>query len=106
MIVTIDIRELCGVFCSDGNRAASIRSTQIDPYINVAEQIVLDFAGVRNMNSSFCNVLIGNLFMRHGELAMQKLRFANCNETVQVHIRSALSIGLSAARLPAEQSAT
>lgn len=93
---TIRIADHCGSFCSGGEAAASLRVLQIEQHLADAEEIELDFGGVRNMNSSFCNTLIGGLARRFGSAVVRYVRFTNCNPTVRIHLRSALSMGLAA----------
>jgi len=81
-----------GDFLADGEKAAAFRYARIDPFIHSHEQIVLDFQGVRNMNSSFANALIANLVSQSPEV-LSKLHFANSNPRVRVTIESALALG-------------
>ncbi len=95
MSQTFDIAVQFDEFCANGERASEFQSTTIEPLISSGEEIVFDFIGVRNMNSSFCNALVANLIARHGKLLLDKMHFVNCNETVKIHLRSAFTIGLS-----------
>ena len=61
MNLSITVFEEFGSFCADGEKAARFRFERIDPYVETAEQIHFDFAGVRNMSSSFCNAMLANL---------------------------------------------
>lgn len=83
-----------GRFCANGENAAAFRFTRIEPFLDSHEKIVLDFAGVHNVNSSFANALVANLFSQHSEAVLQKLHFANCNARVRVCIESAIALGL------------
>jgi anti-anti-sigma regulatory factor len=81
-----------GDFLADGEKAAAFRFSRIDPFVHSHEQIVLDFQGVRNMNSSFANALIANLISQSPEV-LGKLHFANCNARVRVLVEYALVLG-------------
>lgn len=90
-----------GSFCANGESAAAFRHARIDPFVSSHDRIVLNFQGVRNMNSSFANALIANLVSQNSEAVLQKLQFVNCHPTVKVSIESALTLGLE--RLRARQ---
>ena len=62
--------------------------------MSVGEQIHLDFAGVRNLSSSFCNAMLANLISQHVPSVLRKVRFANCRPNVRVMIESALELGM------------
>lgn len=86
-----------GNFLADGEKAAAFRFSRIDPFVHSHDQIVLDFAGVRNMNSSYANALIANLVSQSPEV-LPKLHFANCNSRIRVAIESALALGVERLR--------
>jgi anti-anti-sigma regulatory factor len=102
MILHIQFSSEFGSFLADGEKAAAFRFSRIDPFVYSYDQIVLDFQGVRNMNSSFANALIANL-VNLGPEVLPKLRFSNCNSRVRVSIEAALSLGID--KLKARQSA-
>jgi hypothetical protein len=83
-----------GTFCADGEKAAAFRYARIDPFVQLHEKIVLDFQGVRNMNSSFTNALVANLISQNAPEILPKLQFANCNATVRVAVEAAIALGL------------
>lgn len=87
-----------GSFCANGENAAAFRFTRIEPFLDSHDKIVLDFAGVHNVNSSFANALVANLISQHSEAVLQKLHFANCNALVRVAIESAIALGLERLR--------
>jgi hypothetical protein len=88
----IQLSDEFGTFCADGEKAAAFRYRRIDPFVHCHEQIVLDFQGVRNMNSSFANALVANLVSQNPEI-LPKLHFANCNPKIRVSIEAALELG-------------
>lgn len=83
-----------GSFCANGENAAAFRFTRIEPFLDSHDKIILDFAGVHNVNSSFANALVANLISQHSEAVLQKVQFANCNARVRVCIESAIALGL------------
>jgi anti-anti-sigma regulatory factor len=93
----IQLAPLFGAFPADGEQAAAFRLNEINPCFAAQHEIVLDFAGVRIVNSSFANALVAPLVERHGEEALKKLRFRNCNPVVQVLLEGAISLGLQRA---------
>jgi anti-anti-sigma regulatory factor len=78
-----------GRFCASGENAAAFRFTRIEPFLDSHDKIILDFAGVHNVNSSFANALVANLISQH---------FTNCNALVRVAIESAIALGLERLR--------
>ena len=97
MTLTIQLAKDFGDFLADGEKAAAFRFSHIDPFVHSHDRIVLDFLGVRNLNSSFANALIANLVSQSPE-ALQKLHFANCNARVRVLVESALALGVGKLR--------
>ena len=95
MILTLGIYDEFGSFCGNGEAALRFRRERIDPYINLAERIELDFARVRNANSSFCNALVANLIEQNSPALLPRLKFLNCSPQLQVMLRSAVDLGLS-----------
>jgi anti-anti-sigma regulatory factor len=93
----IQLAALFGAFPAEGEQAAAFRLNEINPCFDAQDEIVLDFAGVRIVNSSFANALIVPLVEQHGEEALKKLRFRNCNPVVRVLVEAALSLGLQRA---------
>ena len=95
MILSISLAQEFGNFCGNGEAAARFRFERIDPYAATAERIELDFAGVRNANSSFCNALVANLISQSGSDIIDRLRFLNCGPNLRVLLRSAVDLGLT-----------
>ena len=92
MNLQIQLSSEFGEFLADGEKAAAFRYRQIDPFIHSHEQLVLDFQGVRNMNSSFANALVANLVSQSPEV-LPKLHFVNINPRIRVTIEAALALG-------------
>ena len=93
MTLHVQLSKEFGNFLADGEKAAAFRYRQIDPFVHSHDQIVLDFEGVRNVNSSFANALIANLVSQSPEV-LKKLHFPNCNPRVRVSVESALALGM------------
>ncbi len=97
MNLELNLAKDLGTFLAEGALAAAYRLQHIDPFYHAYAEIVLDFSGVRNVNSSFANALIAPLIEQHGELALKKLRFHGCNAVVRVMVESALVLGVEQA---------
>jgi hypothetical protein len=89
----LKLADTFGTFLAEGALAAAFRLQHIEPFFHAYEEIVLDFEGVRNVNRSFANALIGPLVEQYGEVALAKLRFRHCNAIVE----GALTLGLQKA---------
>lgn len=83
-----------GATLVDGYDAARYRHGRIEPFVDMAESIVLDFTSVRTANSSFINALIAGLVEQHGERLLQKMTFKGCNPVIQVLVEAAIDLGL------------
>lgn len=94
MKIELQLAQEFGAHLADGAAAASFRLTRIEPYVSICEEIVLDFAGVRNANSSFMNALIAGLVEQHGEGVLDRLAFKGCNPLVRVFVEAAIDLGL------------
>ncbi|MBC7924657.1 MAG: STAS-like domain-containing protein [Bryobacteraceae bacterium] len=90
----LKLADTFGSFLAEGALAAAYRLEHIEPFFHAYGELVLDFTGVRNINSSFANALIVPLFELHGDEALKKLRFHGCNAVVRVMIESALTLGV------------
>lgn len=93
-MILIEVSKKFGAFCSNGDAAADYRRAHIDPHVEAVDEVVFDFSGVRNMNSSFVNALIANL-VTYSRLPVAKLRFRNCRPNVRLLIESAVELGVS-----------
>ena len=67
---------------------------RIEPYVDLCEEIVLDFTGVRTANSSFVNALVAGLVEQHGERVLQLVIFKGCNPVLRVLVDAAIDLGL------------
>jgi hypothetical protein len=90
----IAIQEQLGGHLADGAKAAEFRMTQIEPYLDICPQIILDFTGVRNANSSFINALVAGLIEQHTVKVLQKIVFKGCNPSIQVLVHAAVELGV------------
>jgi hypothetical protein len=90
----LPLAEKFGAHLADGPTAARYQSETIEPLLSTPGDIVLDFSGVRNANSSFMNALISGLIEKHGEGVLEQLLFKGCNPTIKVLIESAIDLGI------------
>lgn len=82
-----------GSFGGNSEAAIEFRQKHIEPLLQEDGEIEIDFSGVRNTNSSFCNALVSNLIERHPE-ALERIRFSNCRPAIRLMIESAIELGL------------
>ena len=74
---------MVGEFAEDKDKARKIRLTEIEPGLDVGEEIELDFEEVVSMTQSFAHAMLSELFRRRGGEVLDKISFKNCNETVK-----------------------
>ena len=94
MKLHLSLAEDFGPQLGDGSQAAEYRMGRIEPYVDLCEEIVLDFAGVRTANSSFVNALVAGLVEQHGERVLQLVIFKGCNPVLRVLVDAAIDLGL------------
>jgi hypothetical protein len=94
MKLELNLAEEFGTGLADGALAAEFRMGRLDPYADICTEIVLDFTGVRNANSSFVNALVSGFIEQHGPKVLSQLVFQGCNGVVRVLVESAISLGL------------
>lgn len=82
-MIIIKLLPMVGEFAENKDSARDIRIKEIIPALHKGEIVTLDFFGITGATQSFIHALISDLFRMHGQDALDKLRFKNCNETVQ-----------------------
>lgn len=93
MNMTIRLSERFGTFLLNGDEANLLRFTEIESKIAMGTIVEIDFIGVTNMNSSFCNALVATLVAHHPMDFVQKVRFKNCDPLIREMILGAVAIG-------------
>ena len=83
-----------GPLLSDGAKAVAFRRQHLDSMVGALDEIVFDFTGVTNANSSFMNALLGELVRQNGSGILNKIQFKGCRPAIEVLIQSALFLGL------------
>lgn len=78
---------------ADGEAASRYRMSQIEPYLDLCDQVVIDFSGVRSANSSFINALVSGLVEQHGRAVLEKVAFKGCNPVIRVLVEAAVDLG-------------
>jgi STAS-like domain of unknown function (DUF4325) len=94
----LSLAEEFGPQLADGALAARFRQQRIEPYLEICEQVVVDFTHVRSANSSFINALIAGTIEQHGRTVLAKLVFKGCNAVIRVLVESAIELGLEKAK--------
>ena len=97
MKLELKLAEEFGPRLADGALAVEFRMGRMDPYVRISPEIVLDFTGIRNANSSFVNALVAGAIKQHGPEILDRLIFKGCNPVVRVLVESAISLGLEKA---------
>ena len=92
MKLELSLLETFGSHLADGSEALNYRVAQIDPYVSISDQIVLDFSGIRNANSSFINALVAGLISQHGTSIMEILSFKGCNPLIKILVGAAVDL--------------
>ena len=82
-----------GSFASNGDEASIFRFSNIEPALARGESVVMDFAGVTNMTSSFANGLVATLRLHFPAEFSTRVRFRNCCPAVRVLVSAAIDIG-------------
>jgi len=82
-MITINIKQEAGEFAENKNIARDFRINTILPTLNKGEEIIIDFTGVDGATQSFIHALISEPFRKHGDNVLDKVKFKNCNKTVQ-----------------------
>jgi hypothetical protein len=94
MNVELPLAQDFGAHLSDGACALEYRISRIDPYLDLCDEIVVDFSGVRNANSSFVNALIAGAIEQHGQKVLDVLVFKGCSPAIRVLAEAAIALGL------------
>jgi hypothetical protein len=90
----LNLADEFGAHLADGEVALRFRLERIEPYLALGHEVVLDFRGVRNANSSFINALLAASVELHGDQALQLLNFRGCNPLLRVLVEAAIDLGL------------
>jgi hypothetical protein len=78
----IKLFPIVGVFAENKDKARDIRINEIIPVLEKGEDIILDFEKVDSITQSFAHALISDLIRNYGIDVLDRVSFANCNETV------------------------
>jgi hypothetical protein len=87
------MEERFGTFLSNGDVANAFRFTEVEPALTEGREVHMDFQGVTNMTSSFCNALVATLVAHHIEDFAQRIKFLNCTPLVRQMILGAVALG-------------
>ena len=94
MKFVVSFAAIFGTPLSDGATAVDFRVSQLNQIVAENQEIIFDFTGVTNANSSFINALIGGLVKEKGSVILNNIEFKGCKPAIQVLIQSALYLGL------------
>jgi hypothetical protein len=83
----IELLPLVGSFAENKDKARDIRIQEIIPVLEKGDDVALDFKGVDSMTQSFTHALLSDLIRNYGLDILDRISFANCNETVSSIIK-------------------
>lgn len=78
----IKLYPLVGSFAENKDLARDLRIQQIIPILEKGDSLVLDFEKIDSITQSFVHALISDLIRNYGIDILDRISFANCNETV------------------------
>lgn len=78
----IKLFPIVGSFAENKDLARDIRIKEIIPILEKGEDIILDFEKIDAVTQSFAHALISDLIRNFGTDVLDRLNFANCNDTV------------------------
>ena len=79
---TIELFPIVGSFAENKDKAKDIRVEKIIPSLEQGEDLVLDFNKIDSITQSFAHALLSDLIRNYGIDVLDRISFANCNETV------------------------
>jgi hypothetical protein len=81
-ITTIKLFPLFGSFAENKDKARDVRVKSIIPTLEKGEDVILDFGGIDSITQSCAHALISDLIRNYGIDVLDRISFANCNDTV------------------------
>ncbi len=91
--INIKMKDRFGSFLSNGSLASMLSMNEIYPNIQAGSTIVIDMSGVENMTDSFGNALIANMVKTDKNMFLERVKFANCSDTMKTLIKIAIKFG-------------
>ena len=82
-MTTVLLQPLVGEFAENKDVARDIRINTLLPALERSEPVTIDFSGITGATQSFIHALISEPLRRYGSDALDRIRFKDCNETVQ-----------------------
>ena len=73
---------IVGSFAENKDKARDIRIKEIIPILEKGQDLTLDFEKVDSITQSFAHALLSDLIRNYGTDVLDRISFANCNETV------------------------
>ncbi len=83
----INLFVLVGNFAENKDKARDIRIQNIIPILEKGQDLILDFDKIDSVTQSFMHALISDLIRNFGIDVLDRISFANCNETVSKIIK-------------------
>lgn len=82
-MITIELFPLVGSFAENKDKARDIRIKNIIPILEKGDDLILDFKNIESVTQSFMHALISDLIRNYGIDILDRVNFANCNDTVK-----------------------
>jgi len=86
MSKTILIYQYTNDFAENKDIARELRLTQIQPSLDLSQNVIIDFEGVSSATQSFIHALISEVIRLYGVEVLETLLFRNCNSRIQTII--------------------
>ncbi len=83
MTKVILLYPLIGDFAENKDVARDIRLQDLTPALKNGDSVTIDFFNVSGATQSFVHALISELFRTHGDTVLSRIRFRNCNPSIQ-----------------------
>jgi len=82
-MTTIALKPLVGTFAENKDIARTVRIETLAPALARGESVILDFSGITGATQSFIHALISEPIRDYGSEVLDRIKFKNCDETVQ-----------------------
>lgn len=90
----IIIKDFCGQFAENKDKAKEIRENYLREWVNSDGIITIDFKDVDSSTQSFIHAMISSVFQEKGDTMLDKFEFINCNKAVKSLITTVINYSL------------
>jgi hypothetical protein len=82
-VKVVTVVDKVGSFAENKDAARRLRVEEIEPGLVAGDDVTLDFASVELATQSFVHALVSAVIRSFGSDVLDRMIFANCNETVK-----------------------